>query len=116
MSFSWSPKDPDEEYEYTHDWSKRLLVDRGDGVPADVGDTILGPLEPDITKRPKLELDPASPVIPLGAIAQVGVSAVLQYFFPQGGNPGDKVKLIGTVWTAQGRRYQESFTLPIKQR
>lgn len=118
MPFTWSAKDPDEEYEYTHDWANRLLVDQGDGVPVDVGDALKPTDDPDPTKRPTLvsaDPQPDDPVI--GDIVQIPGSAKLQYWFPRdSGTPGKKYKFIGTVWTEQGRRYQESFVLPVKER
>jgi hypothetical protein len=119
MSFNWSDKDPDEQYEYTHDWANRLLVDPGDGVPVDVGDSILLPDDADPTKRPTLVLDDGQPDNPpeIGEIINLPGTAKLQYWFPRGsGTPGKKYRFIGTVWTAQGRRYQESFNLKIKER
>jgi hypothetical protein len=106
MPFTWKPKDPDEVYEYTHDWAARLLVDG-----EDVGDTIVPLTDPDPTKRPKLDV--ISGDVTVEQIVQVPGTAKLQYWLTGG---TEKTKFTGTVWTAQGRKYQESFVLPVKQR
>lgn len=114
MSFLWSAKDPDEEYEYTHNWEKRLLVDPGDGIPVDVGDTLVLPDDPDLAKRPSLvSVDPQPSDVVITDIVNIPGTATLQYF-TRGGTA--KTKFVGTVWTAQGRKYQESFVLPVKER
>jgi hypothetical protein len=115
MSFSWSPKDPDETYEYTHDWANRLLVDQGGGLGVDVGDTLVLPTDPDPAKRPTLAVQSGS-AIPLGPVVSIPGTAKLQYFFPAGGQVGDEAVLVGTVWTTQGRKYQETFKLKLKAR
>lgn len=106
MPFPWSPKDPDEEYEYTHDWAERLLVD---GV--DVGDTIKLATDPDPAKHPKMDVVEGD--VEVTAIVHVPDSAKFQYWL-RGGTT--KSRLTATVWTEQGRKYQETFVLPIKQR
>lgn len=111
MSFVWSPKDPDEEYEYTHDWAKRLLVEQGDGVFVDVGDQIHLPDDPDPAKRPTLTVEDGD--VEITAIVSIPDTAKLQYW-TRGGTV--KSRLVGTVHTAQGRTYQESFSLKIKER
>jgi hypothetical protein len=111
MPFTWSAKDPDEVYEYTHDWSKRLLVDQGDGVPIDVGDTIVPSTDPDPDKRPKMDVVTGDVVVE--QIVQIPDSSKLQYWLTGG---TQKTKFTATIWTAQGRKYQESFVLPVKQR
>lgn len=114
MTFAWSAKDPDEEYEYTHDWADRLLVETSPGVFTDVGDTLLLPDDPDPNKRPTLDVIEGDVV--LGDIVPVPATQKLQYWVSGGTVAGGKCKLTGTVHTQQGRTYQESFTLPIKQR
>lgn len=114
MSFNWSPKDPDEIYEYTHDWAKRLLVDPGDGVPVDVGDTLVLPDDADPSKRPTIvSEDPQPSDVEVTDIVNIPGTAKLQYF-TTGGTA--KTKFVATVWTTQGRKYQESFVLPVKER
>lgn len=114
MPFTWSSKDPDEEYEYTHDWAKRLLVDQGDGIPIDVGDTLILPDDADLTKRPTMVSENPQPSdVTVTDIVNIPGTARLQYF-TTGGTA--KTKFVGTVWTVQGRKYQESFVLPVKER
>lgn len=106
MPFNWSAKDPDEEYEYTHDWANRLLVE---GV--DVGDTLVPLDDPNVAKRPTLVVVAGD--VEVEQIVQVPGTAKLQYWLRAGTL---KTKFTGTVWTAQGRKYQESFVLPVKER
>ena len=106
MSFLWEPKDPDEVYEYQHDWGPRLLVH---GV--DAGDTIRLSNDPDATKRPSILVESGDVV--LDAIVVVPGTAKIKYWL-SGGTV--KSKMVATIWTAQGRSYQESFVLPIKER
>jgi hypothetical protein len=114
MPFTWSPKDPDEIYEYTHDWSKRLLVDPGDGIPVDVGDTLVLPDDLDLTKRPTIVSENPQPSdVEVTEIVNIPGTAKLQYW-TAGGTA--KTKFEATVRTAQGRIYQESFVLPVKER
>lgn len=111
MPIPWSAKDPDEEYEYTHDWANRLLVDPGDGVPVDVGDEIRPLDDADPTKRPTIVVTSGDVVV--SDIVAVPGTAKFQYWMRDG---SEKSKLTATVHTVQGRTYQESFVLPIKQR
>ena len=106
MAIKWAQKDPDEEYEYTHDWGPRLLVDG-----ADVGDSIVPATDPDPTKHP--DIDVVEGDVEVTAIVPVPDTDKLQYWL-RGGTI--KSRLTATIWTAQGRKYQESFVLPIKQR
>lgn len=106
MPINWSAKDPDEVYEYTHNWGPRLLVD-GEGV----GDSIVPLDDPDEAKRPLLVVKSGD--AELEQIVQVPDTAKLQYWL-RGGTT--KTKFTGTVWTAQGRKYQETFVLPVKER
>lgn len=101
---TWSFMDPDEEYEYEHDWADQLLVN---GV--DVGDSIIPLTDPDETKHPTMVITDGT--ITLGAIVMAGTK--IQYWF-SGGVKG-KVKMTATVHTVQGRTYQQSFILPIKE-
>ncbi|MEJ7831331.1 MAG: hypothetical protein WKF79_00315 [Nocardioides sp.] len=104
MPFNWSPKDPDEEYEYTHDWAARLLVD---GV--DVGDTLV------TVGADKPIMAVTEGDVEVTSIVPVPATSKVQYWL-RGGTTAAKSKLTGTVKTTQGRTYQESFVLPIKER
>lgn len=106
MSIPWKPKDPSEVYEYTHDWANRLLVD---GV--DVGDTLRLAADPDPLLRPSIVAETGDVVV--DAIVPVPASAKLQYWVSGG---TQKTKFVATVHTQQGRTYQESFVLPVKER
>lgn len=106
MPFSWTPKDPDEIYEYEHDWANRLLVN---GV--NVGDAILTSANPDPAKVPRADITEGD--VTIDAIVSVGVVPKINYWL-SGGTIKTKITL--TVWTVQGRKYQESITLPIKSR
>lgn len=106
MPFTWEAKDPDEIYEYEHDWSARMLVN---GV--DTGDSILGAANPDPLKVPRADITEGD--VEITAIVAVPGGHKYQYWV-RGGSIKSKITL--TVWTAQGRKYQESVILPIKQR
>jgi hypothetical protein len=106
MAHTWNFKDPDEEYEYTHDWANRLLVDG-----ADVGDSILGPDHADPDKRPTLVVTEGD--VELTEIVQIPGTAELQYWLRAGTT---ETRFTGTVWTVQGRKFQESFKLKVKER
>lgn len=111
MPFAWSAKDPDEEYEYTHDWAPRLLVNG-----EDVGDALILSDDPDPLKHPTIEAVPVNGVlgdVEISAIVPVPATSKLQYW-TEGGTT--KTKFTATVHTAQGRTYQESFVLPVKER
>lgn len=101
----WDTKDPDEEYEYEHDWSARLLLN---GV--DVGDEIKTSADPDPTKHPTLESTTGDVVC--FAIVPVNGTAKIRYWV-RGGTV--KTEFVGTVWTEQGRCYQERFILPVRE-
>lgn len=106
MPYTWSPKDPDEIYEYEHDWADRLLVNG-----QDVGDAILLANNPDPAKVPRADVIEGD--VEITAIVAVPGTDKFQYW-TRGGSLKSKITL--TVWTAQGRKYQESVVLPIKQR
>jgi hypothetical protein len=106
MPYTWSAKDPDEIYEYEHDWADRLLVNG-----QDVGDAILLANNPDPAKAPRADVIEGDVLIT--AIVPVPGTDKFQYWV-SGGTLKSKITL--TVWTAQGRKYQESVILPIKQR
>lgn len=106
MSFTWAAKDPDEEYEYEHDWENRVLVN---GV--DVGDVMHQIDDPDPAKRPTLELTTGD--VQVLAIVHVPGTNKIQYWL-KGGTI--KTKFEARIHTTQGRTYDESFVLPIKER
>lgn len=101
----WDTKDPDEEYEYEHDWANRLLLN---GV--DVSDTVLTSSHPDPTKHPTCVAEVGD--VEVFAIVPVAGTAKIRYWV-RGGTT--KTEFIGTIWTAQGRSYQERFVLPVKE-
>lgn len=101
--YVWATKDPQEEYEYEHDWTARLLVNG-----TDVGDTLRTSADPDPAKRPSINVIDGD-VVP-GALVMAGNK--IQYWMTGGTL---KSKLEATVWTVQGRKYQAIFILPIKQ-
>lgn len=106
MAIGWNPKDPNEIYEYDHDWSPRMLVG---GV--DVGDTILTAGNPDPAKVPTAEIVQGD--VAIDAIVAVPGTNRYQYWLSGG---TIKSRITATIWTAQGRKYQETFILPIKDR
>lgn len=97
MAFSWSAKDPDEEYEYTHDWAARLT---GDDELVLIG-----------ADEPTMEVTVGD--VEVTAIVPVPASAQIQYWLRAG---TVKSELVATVKTTEGRTYQERFKLPIKER
>lgn len=101
----WETKDPEEEYEYEHDWANRLLLN---GV--DVGDTLLTSAHADAAKHPKLTVESGD--VECFAIVPVAGTAKIRYWV-RGGTT--KTEFVGQVSTAQGRTYQERFILPVKE-
>lgn len=106
MGFAWEPKDPSERYEYEHDWSERLLVNG-----ADAADEILLNTDPVVENRPTLAVTEGD--VTIIAIVAVPQTNRIKYWL---GGGTEKSKLTATVHTQQGRIYQESFILPIRQR
>ena len=103
--YVWSIKDPDEEYEYRHDWSQRLLVN---GV--DVGDAIRTAADPDPAKHPKAEVVEGDVVI-FAIVPAAGGTAI--DYWTRGGTLKSKIEL--GIWTTQNRHYVETIVLPIKE-
>jgi hypothetical protein len=103
MGLSWPAKDPDEVFDCVHDWASRLLVN---GV---AGDTIVPSNDPSPAKRPSAVVIEGDVVIDAIVVNGNKIS-----YWVSGGTLKSKITL--TISTAQGRRYQETITLPIKQR
>jgi hypothetical protein len=101
-------KDVDEVLDWTHSWEPRLLVN---GV--NVGDHVREPDDADITKRPVIEVNPPAEgfVNDVQLIAALTADDKTQLWF-EGGSVG-KHKITASVWTVQGRRYQQVFVLTI---
>lgn len=101
----WDRKDPDEEYEYEHDWALRLLLN---GV--DVDDALRTSSDPDPAKQPSIVAESGD--VECFAIVAVTGTSKLRYWV-RGGTV--RTEFIGTVWTEQDRCYQERFVLPVKE-
>lgn len=105
MAFTWASKDPDEIYPYQHDWAARLLLGA-----VSIGDSVVPIDDADVAKRPTLTVEVGDCTVT--SIVNVPDSAKIQYKI-EGGTNGVRCELIGTIFTAQGNKYQERFILPI---
>jgi hypothetical protein len=101
----WDTKDPDEVYEYEHDWAPRLLFNG-----AAVGDSVLTMADPDPLKRPTCVAETGD--VECFNIVNVPATSKIRYWV-RGGTI--KTEFLATIWTAQGRSFQERFVLPVKE-
>lgn len=106
---NWSSKDPEEEYEYTHNWANRLLVNG-----ADAGDTILQANVAPAGKEPSFESSDVL-LVCFAIVPKAGSATEIEYWV-RGGLAGGRADITIGVWTAQGRHYEEGIRLPIKER
>lgn len=94
MTLKWDPKDPDEELDYTIDWTRRLVT--GDTISTSTW-IIDGP-DSDLTQT----FD--------------SISTVYTIVWLSGGTVGYRYTCTNRVVTSQGRTMDQSVTLRIKEK